>query len=202
MRARPLPAFREPDFSRPVDLRAHLARLPRGATTKGMFFTELIDLCAVSRVDLAALAGVPERRYLSFNDYPFRDWMALAISAAGALYPRLSRGEGLRRLGWTTLDTVLRSRMGKTVLGPFGRDVEMLLTHGPKIYKLTLNFGRFTVEKVAPDTFVFRASELPLFLETWNVGALEGVLRHTGARGAVRIAPHGIAAATYEVKLR
>ncbi len=49
---------------------------------------------------------------------------------------------------------------------------------------------------------MFRASNLPLFLETWNVGVLEGVLLHAGAGGAVRVAAQGIATAAYEVTLR
>jgi uncharacterized protein (TIGR02265 family) len=165
-----------------------------------MFFSELVDLCAASRVDLPALAGVAPRRYLPFNDYPLHQW--IAVTAAGVLHPRLPRGEGLRRLGWSALDTILASRVGRTVLGSFGGDVEMLLTHHPKIYRLTLSFGHVTVDRPSPRTFVYRASDLPLFLESWNVGVLEGVLRHTGARGTVRIATAGLADATYEVTLR
>jgi uncharacterized protein (TIGR02265 family) len=58
-----------------------------------------------------------------------------------------------------------------------------------------------TAEKTAPRTFTFRVHEFPAFLETYQVGVLEGVLQHCGEHGRVRIAAQTLSAATFELKL-
>jgi serine/threonine-protein kinase len=196
---------REPDFAAPVDLDAHLELLPPGATGKGMFFSRLLAIGAAARPasELCAAAGVPERRYIPFRDYPMRDYLRLEVAVAAAVHPAVPLGEGLRRLGWAALDSLLASHVGKTLFGIFGRDVERLLLSAPKAYELTLSFGKVTAEKMTGGKFLLHAHGLPAFLETYQVGVFEGVLRHCRAPGRVRIALRagGLADATFEITL-
>ncbi len=197
-------AFHDPDFAAPVDLDGHLALLPPRATGKGMFFAALLALGARMRpgLDLCTLASVPLRRYIPFRDYPMDEYLRLEVTTAGAVYRGVPLGEGMRRLGWTALDSLLGSHVGKTVFGILGRDVELLLLHTPKIYDLTLNFGRVFAEKVSRGRFLVHASGMPIFLETYHVGVFEGALRHCRVPGRVRIAASGLEDATFEVTLR
>ena len=125
--------------------------------------------------------------------------MRLAVAAARVLYPRYSVGEGLRRLGQTTFDAVLGTHIGRALFGVLGRDLDRILLMGPRAFKLMLNVGQVHAEKTAPRTFTFRAAGLPAFLETYQVGVLEGVLRHCGEHGRVRIALQDLGAATVEL---
>jgi uncharacterized protein (TIGR02265 family) len=197
------PPPRDPDVFAPVDLDAHLALLPSGATCKGMFFKDLLAFGAKARSpgELAAAAGIVERRYLGFGDYPTTDILRLTIAVAREVYPALPIGEALRRIGHRTLDLVLDSHIGRTLVGVFGADPEPLLLHGAKAYGLLLSFGEVTCTKSGPGEFIVRAERLPLFLETYQVGVLEGMLAHARARADIAIDLHALDAATLRVRL-
>jgi len=195
--------FRAPDFTAPVDLEAHLAALPPSATVKGMFLAGLLDLVAAARrgVDLSRVAGLRPRRYVAFFDYPMADFLRLQVGAAQILHPGVPLGEGIRRLGWRSHDSLLGSHVGKTLFGVLGRDAEALLLQIPKAHKLTSSCGTFTAEATAPGRVLLHAHDMPLFLGSYHVGVIEGVLRHCRAQGRVYIASERIGEATFEITL-
>jgi serine/threonine-protein kinase len=196
-------AFRVPNFAAPVDVEGHLALLPPDATCKGMFFLDLLEFASKARSpsDLAYLAGIPARRYLPFRDYPMADNLRLSVAIAGAVFPRLPTGEALRRMGNRAFDLVLGSHLGRTLFDIFGRDPEPILLHGPRAYRLLIGLGEVRSEQLGPREFILHARGLPLYLETYQVGVLEGVLRHCRRRGDVRIALEGLDAARLWLRL-
>jgi uncharacterized protein (TIGR02265 family) len=196
--------MRDPDFFAPVDVDGHLRLLPPDATCKGIFFLDLVRLgaTAISPPELFQLAGLRERRYVAFRDYSLAENLRLTVAVALAVYPALPAGEGLRRIGRTAFDTVSTSLVGKTLFGVHGRDLEALLFTGPRAYRLFLNCGDVTVEKTAPGTFRFHARDFPGFLETYQIGVIEGVMRHCAAEGRLRIALEALDRATIELELR
>src|SRR5688500_5936387 len=112
-----LPAYRAPAPDPPLDLGAHLACLPPNATCKGMFFRDLLALVErkASAAELAARAGIPERRYLPFSDYSMSDNMRLTVEVAKVAHPNLSLGAAVRRLGSTSYTTFLSSHAGRVI---------------------------------------------------------------------------------------
>jgi serine/threonine-protein kinase len=196
-------AFRAPDFTAPVDLEAHLAALLPGTTVKGMFFAGLVDLCtkAGRGLDLSRASPVRPRRYVAFFDYPMADLLRLQVAVAQVLHPDVPLREGLRRLGRTAPDDLLGSHVGKTIFGVLGRDPETLLLHIPKAHRLTSNCGTFTAERATPGRVLLHARDMPAFLDCYQVGMIEGVLRHSRAQGRVHVASAGIADATFEITL-
>ncbi len=66
---------------------------------------------------------------------------------------------------------------------------------------MLLSTGQVSAEKTAYRTFTFRASQFPGFLETFQVGVLEGVVRHCGERARISIALDDLATATIELRL-
>ncbi len=199
----PGPRLRPPDFSAAVDVDAHLGLLPSDATCKGIFFIELTrqGATAISPNDLFHLAGFPERRYVGFRDYPASEYLRLAVAVAMAVHSALPLGEALRRIGHTAFDTASASLVGKTLFGVFGRDLEPLLFTASRAYRVFLNFGEVSVEKAGPGVFLFTARDLPAFLETYQIGVIEGVLRHCGARGRLRVGLSALDQATVELEI-
>jgi serine/threonine-protein kinase len=196
-------SMRAPRFDAPVDLDEHLRRVPSGATVKGMFFLELQRVAEKSGVwrQVLVTAGVAERRYYNFRDYPMVDNLRITVAVATHVHPRVSQGEGIRRLGQAALDVVLGSQIGRAVFGAFDRDMDPLFLRGPKAFKLLLGVGDVTSEKVAPGKYRFHARNFPAFLETYQVGVIEGVLRHCNQRARVTIALEDLANGTIEVEL-
>ena len=129
------------------------------------------------------------------------DNLRLTVSVASHLYPRLPQGEGIRRIGQTALDVVLGSQIGRAVFGAFDRDLEPLFLRGPKAFRLLLGMGDVTSEKIGARKYRFHAKNFPAFLETYQVGVIEGVLRHCGKTGTILVAMDGLANATIEVEI-
>jgi len=195
--------LRDPRFDAPVDVDAHLALLPADAMTKGLFCIDLLRMGAraATAAELIRAAQIPERRHVAFRDYPAAENMRLTVAVAKAVFPRLPLGEGLRRLGQGTFDSVLGTHMGRSVLGILGPDIEKILLAAPKALKHLVNFGKVTSEKAGAHTYLFRVRELPAFLETFQVGVIEGALRHCRAQAKIRVALDDLATGLCEVRI-
>ena len=195
--------LRAPRFDVPVELEEHLRRVPSGATVKGMFFLELQRVAEGAGVwpQVLLTARLAEKRYYNFRDYPMVDNLRLTAAVATHVHPRVSQGEGIRRLGQSALDVVLGSQIGRAVFGAFDRDVDPLFLRGPRAFRLLLGIGDVTSEKVAPGVYRFQARNFPAFLETYQVGVIEGVLRHCDQRARVLIALEDLSNARLEVEL-
>lgn len=199
-----LPAFRRPRFDAPIDLAEHLRLLPPGATSKGMFFLDL--LAQVGKFagprEMAAAAGIAERRYVAFLSYPMADLLKLRVAVAHTLYPRQPLGEALRRLGQRALAVVLDTQLGRTILGGSGHSLETTIERGTRAYRLLVGFGRLEVKQISATEYHFHAVDLPLFLETHQVGVIEGVLAHAGAPAGLWIDLRSLSEAVFVVRLR
>jgi uncharacterized protein (TIGR02265 family) len=194
---------RPPNLDAPVDLRAHLALLPPSAATKGMFVADLLGAASrhLTAFEVRALAGVPDRRIFPFSNYPMAEYMKIQIVVAGALHRDAPLGEGLRRLGQRAFATLLDSQVGRTLFGLLDRDFERLMALVGRAHDLTLNFGALGVEKSGPGRYLVRARDLPVFLETYQVGVIEGMLDHCGERAQIRVAVERLDSAVLEVEL-
>lgn len=197
-----MPFFREPKFDGKVDLEAHVRRLDEKASCKGIFFTHFLDVGKKHRIDALDLlreAGLPDRRYFVFHDYPMADHLRLLVATAKAVHPYVSLGEGLRRLGRTAYDGLLGSHAGRVVFGVLGFDLPRILELGPRAIGLVTSFRGVHSERAGERVFHVHYRDMPAFLETYHVGVMEGVLEKCGARGRVRIELADIANATLEV---
>jgi uncharacterized protein (TIGR02265 family) len=180
--------LRPPHFQ-DLDLDAHLARLDPAATARGLVLSDLIDRVrrAKPSVELATLAGVAPRRYLPFLSYPYADLLRMIATAAAVLHPEVKPGEGARRIGWTTYDTLLGTKAGRMAFSFFAGDVEGVLMNAARGYSISLGFGRVASERVGERHVVIRFRDLPGMLETYQVGVVEGAIRHCGEQPRVEI---------------
>jgi uncharacterized protein (TIGR02265 family) len=199
----PGPGLRDPDFAAPVDIEQRIALLPRGATCKGLVFQDLLRRGTAVRPasELFKLAGVPERRYVTFRDYPMEENLRLLAAVAGVVHRGAPLGEGLRRIGHNAFDMVLGTHVGRTMLGIFGRDLESVLVNGMKVYGILMSFGAFSCTRASPGRFLLRFRDYPAFVDTYEVGAAEGVLRHCGKRGRLRVAMDRLDDVTVEIEV-
>lgn len=196
--------FHAPRLHLPVDLDAQLALLPPRATCKGMFFLDPLERARRRDpgADVFALAGVTPRRYLAFLDYPHAEWMRVALAAAAVISPSGRVGDGLRELGRHAYDVIFENPIGKVLFGPMGFDLDQVFSHAGVGYRLGLGFGTVRSERIGPEhhRVVFR--DFPSFLETFNVGVLEGGVLHYGCTPTVTLKLDGLAHAEMDVTWR
>ena len=185
-------ALREPDFSAPVDLDAHLALLPAGATCKGIFF---LDLAPPAAGRAAGGRALPPRRH---PRAPLRRVPRLPDGREPAPHRRrraraASRGcRSARRCAGSGRPRSRRSRRASSAgrsSAPSGATSRAILLHRARAPTgSSSTSARSRRRRPAPGRFLFRARGFPAFLETYQVGVIEGVLRDTDERGRVRIA--------------
>jgi uncharacterized protein (TIGR02265 family) len=196
------PLFRMPREDAPVDLEAHVQRLHPRATVKGLFFADLVATVSrrVPGLDVIALAGLPSRRYLPFIDYPCADWLRLKIAASELLFPRVPRGVAMRRLGRMAFPAFMESRAGRLMFELAAPRIEDALARAPQAYAVISNAGVVEFERPAPRTADIVFVGFPGFLETYQVGIVEGVCAHYSANVTIEIALRTIADGTIRVR--
>jgi len=196
--------FRPPDFDAPVSLAAHIAALPANATSKGMFFNALFQRVQsrMSPEQLAKKAGIAHRSYLSFGDYSMRDNMRLTVAAAEVMFPMNPLGHAMRELGAGAFEAFRGSHLGRAVLSLLDVDPSAFFRVAPKVYGSLFNFGRLDYQRVADGHCRLIASRLPIFIETFQVGAIEGALRYTRCVGHVELALDSISDAMIDIHWR
>ncbi len=185
----------EPRVDIEVDLDAHVALVPKGATIKGMFFNQLTAHARRADPLFEVPAGLQSRvlRYLPFKDYPYADWLRVCHAASRASFRHLPMGQALRKMGAEAYDTLLATTVGKVIFAAVSKDVGRVLEYGPRAYGVAVHCGRVTAERLGPRLVCYRFERLPGFLETYQVGVMEGAVAAAGGRARVRVALDGLA---------
>jgi uncharacterized protein (TIGR02265 family) len=196
-------AFRAPDFDGVVDVDAHIAQLPAGASTKGMFFTALIERAssAVPRAELLRRASLAsDARFIPFADYSMVDNIRLTVAVAQAVFPRQPLGRALRSLGAGALDAFRASQVGRVLLDALSLDVEVLFRATPRLYRALFNFGSIEYQRIEEGRGVFTVRAMPIFIETFQVGTVEAALALTGTEGSIRVRLSSVGDGEVEVR--
>lgn len=175
--------YRAPDLRAPFDLEAHLALAPPDGLVKGMFFE------SVAR-EVRAVSGRSVRddtRYHAFASYPLRRWLTYLHDAALTAYPREPVRAGLRRLGHSMFPTFSRSMVGKVVFSVAGGDLLRSLPLYPKIWSIISNHARAEVDELQDGRVVIRQRNVWDFVDSFQLGSLEGGMQVFGKRARVRV---------------
>ena len=191
------------DLAESVDLAAHLRLLRPDATVRGMYIQDVRKRLAarLPGQDIDARVGLPVRRYLPFNTYPYADYLRLCAGAVPFLWPDHPPAEGLRLLGEGAYDTFLSSQIGAVLLGVFGRSFPTVARAAGKAWGVSLNFGTVEVVDVGPGQMRFEMREMPAFLGTLQRGVILGAMKATGVvGGTVEPQMHSLSSATMDVR--
>jgi uncharacterized protein (TIGR02265 family) len=172
----------------PLDLRAHLDAVPSHGEVRGMYFVALLEACKrLAPSAKASLARWLDRRFVAFRSYSLRDYLELSHEVATALYPRVPPREALRRLGWQAYPTFASSMVGRVVMGVFGSDLERIFAAAPRAYELSVKPGRAESHRMGAAHYRVLLSEIYNFVDSYQVGVLEGAIRHADLRPDVDI---------------
>jgi uncharacterized protein (TIGR02265 family) len=197
-------SFHPPRFNAPIDLAEHLSQLPNGAACRGLFFHDPIDRLRRAAPDHPYLRSgeIGARRYVPFNYYPYPDYMRLVHEAARVVHPRVPIGEGLRRMGQGAYDALLANQVGKVIFGVFGRSFSHVVRMGERGWSVSLSFGRVRTEEVSDRVMRYHFEDIPAFLETLQVGVVEGAMAMCSVEGEVRVNMKSLGHGSFEIRWR
>jgi uncharacterized protein (TIGR02265 family) len=153
---------------------------------------------SVSRAQL--YAGLPRSQYQPFRSYPRAEVMRVEARMAAVAFPSLPLREGLRRLSQQVYPLFLSSVIGRLVLGAVGADVDTVLRLGPKVIGAVTDFGGLEALKMGPRHWVYRYQHYYSWLDSGDVGIIEGLLHHYGHRPRLQIATDGPFSMTLDIR--
>lgn len=188
------PATSQPDFSRPVDVGAHVAALAPTAAARGFFFIELLKVLSSKApgVDPFAATGVEQVNYRSFKEYAYRDFIKLNVFAAQTLHPDEPLGEGLRRLGHGAYDVFVSTQVGRVLLGAVGKNFARVAKLGCRAYSTSMNFGKVEWTRLGDREGYYTFTDFPAMIASYQVGVIEGGMRAVDTRGEITVATEGV----------
>lgn len=174
--------FVDPPWAAELDEAACLRAIPQSATMTGMF---LDGAAKLAREKGHAIPSARDR-YTPFQTYPLREHCQILVEVARALYPNASLREGLRKLGRGAPNVLLRSTVGRVVLGSV-EGPHATIEAMARSYTMHMRPSTLAVERRGERAVVVHLSDVHNFLDSHNVGVFEGVLKHMGLTGTVRI---------------
>ncbi len=187
--------FRDPDLSAPLDLEAHKRLVPVDGTVKGMFFQSVAE--EVRKVSGRSPSSA--MRHVPFRDYPLVQWIDYLVDAAHVAYPQRPAREGLRRLGQSMFPAFYASMVGKVVFSVAGGDLHRSLPLYPKIWSVISNHAYAEVDELTSNRVVIRQRHVWDFVDSFQLGSLEGGMRVFGKNPHVKVAVLSPCDADFEI---
>lgn len=163
------------------DLESLIAQTPSSATVKGMFLSSFLE-----SLDRGGYQRPTDQRFLSFKDYPLRQFMQLMLDAIGTAWPTMPPTAGLRRLGQGAYPTLAESVVGRVLFSVAGRNFGTALQLTEKAYKLSLNPGVARLANLTEKTAVLEMRDIWNFADCYQVGVMEGAMVAYRVKGEVR----------------
>ncbi len=188
-----MPSFIDPDWNAPLDTDAFIRAVPATAVIKGMY--------------PAAIAAEAKRRglklphagdkYVPFHDYPLHDHLHLLVEAARAFSPDLPIRASLRKIGRGAVNVFLNSTLGRAALGGLTQPetTRMALVGMTRAYTTAIGkpAPHVEVKETSDSSCIVKVSDFWIFLDSHQIGILEGVSRACGVRCDVQVASDGLA---------
>jgi uncharacterized protein (TIGR02265 family) len=153
---------------------------PEKATVKGMYVESFLRT-----FDQRNLPRPSTQRYVTFKDYPLRDYMRMLLDACPVLYPGCSLREGLKRQGRLVYPTLLDSTVGRVIFAIAGRNWQMALPLASRGWEISLKPGSAHLFDVTPKSAVLALRDIYNFADTYQVGIMEGAMETFLIEGTV-----------------
>ena len=190
--------FAEPDWSAPVDFEARLAAIPAHATVRGMFLQMLQANLPADRA-----AEGRERRYVAFNTYPMRDYVALLALSCERSRSNVSSAECVRRLGRTIYPSYAQTVTGMAIFAVAGGNFRRVLELCPAAYRIATPTASVNVLECVPGRARVAMRGMYALADLHQVGIFEGAMEACRAEGTILVEQHAdLGDADYELRWR
>jgi uncharacterized protein (TIGR02265 family) len=189
--------FVEPDWKAEIDFASRLAAVPADATVRGMFLQLLQESMSGD-----ANGPVRARRYVSFKNYPMRDYVELLALSCSRPARGVGHAECVRRLGRMVYPKYADTITGTAIFAAAGRDFRRVLELCPAAYRVstpTADVSIINVEAGRARVALRRMWNLPDFHQ---VGIFEGAMDLCGVTGSITVERHNLCDVDFEVRWR
>jgi uncharacterized protein (TIGR02265 family) len=167
-----------PSLRDSIDVAQFVKACPAESTTTGTFFQHVREAVVkrTGAVPATLLKGLTTERWTPFLSYPLRDFMQLAVNAAGILHPNEPLAEGLRRVGWLVYPSFASTMAGRIVLFAFGEKLAHVIQATPRIFAVTVPGMEVTILDRGDRHARMRYQGVYCFADTFTRGLIEGCI--------------------------
>lgn len=144
---------------------------PAHATVKGMYIDAFLRT-----LDRKRLPRPTTKRFMSFTDYPLRDYMSLLLEACPKLHPHESIAEALKCQGRLVYPTLISSTVGKVIFSIAGRSWTAALPLTARGYEISLKPGSAQTHDMTENSALLSLRNVHNFAECFHVGVMEGAM--------------------------
>jgi uncharacterized protein (TIGR02265 family) len=183
-----------PDFTAPLDVDRVVAQVPQTALIKGFFIDSFEKLILKERPELKGklYEGLARNSYSPLKTYWRGEIMRAEAQFSTLAYPDVATREALRRSGRLIYPSFLGSLIGRVVLvALFAGDVDAVLKAGPKMFSAMTNFGKVDAVRMGERHWQYRYNDYYSWLDSGDVGVIEGLLMHYGMEPNITVASDG-----------
>lgn len=189
--------FVEPDWKAEIDFATRLAAVPADATVRGMFLQLLQESMSGD-----ATSPARNRRYVSFKNYPMRDYVELLALSCAKSVRGIGHGECVRRLGRMVYPRYADTITGTAIFAAAGRDFRRMLELCPAAYRVstpTAEVSILSIESGHARVALRRMWNLP---DLHQVGIFEGAMDVCGVFGSIKVERHSLCDVDFEIRWR
>ncbi len=172
----PPAGFALPDFSAPLDVDKYVEACPPDVMTRGMFFQDIANALEQRKLPVNTT-----KKYAAFGQYPAREFIKIAADAAGKIFPGVPARAGLCHLGRLAYPTFKETMIGKVMYGVLSNDVEKIMKIAPRGYPAALSSANVTIVTIGKDHCHFNLKGMFTFVDSYQLGVVEGVPMSCGA---------------------
>ena len=170
-----LKEFSRPDFSAPLDVEAHLRGVSKAATVQGGLLYGFQNLGKSEGIE-----GITQHHFLPFRSYSMEVTLRFIAELAGAMSPQETLREGIRRMGWRAFEMFRDTLLGRSLMQAINHDLAAVLSNIELAYKGQEGHAEMYVAEVGERHVLFSYQQIYTFLDSFEVGVLEGVVKHFG----------------------
>ena len=164
------------------DLKRCVGATPSHATVKGMYVDSFLQ-----SIDRKGIKRPTDRRFLSFKDYPLREFQELLLLATSELYPSIAPRQGLRLIGRLAYPTLAESTVGRILFAIAGRDWQAALPLSRRAYEISLKPGRAELRDVTENSATMCLRDVWNFADSYQAGVFEGAMECYLVNGTVEV---------------
>lgn len=186
-------SFAPPRWDAALDVDGLIAQIPESAQIKGFFVNNYEKMLTAKRPDLAQQIkdAMPRKNYASLNSYPRAEVLRAEVALAQVIAPDAALREALRRACNLVYPMFLSSLLGRVVLSTVGRNVDTVLGLGPRMMSSVTNYGSVKAAKLAERHWRYHYKDYYSWLDSGDVGVIEGLLSHYGKIPELTVAMNG-----------
>jgi uncharacterized protein (TIGR02265 family) len=187
--------FAEPEWSAPIDFGSRLAAVPADAMVRGMFLQLLLE-----GMSAEAAVSVRGRRYVSFKNYPMRDYVELLALSCSKSPRGVGHGECVRRLGRAVYPTYAATVTGTAIFAAAGRNFRRMLELCPLAYRVSTPTALVTIINIEDGRARLALRRMWNLPDLHQVGIFEGAMEVCGAIGSIAVERHSLCDVDLEVR--